>query len=38
MSPVSKVLGARAMVHFAIAAYQLAGTLLLFMPWPGEPQ
>ncbi len=32
---VATVIGARATVRFAIAAYLLAGALLLFTPWPG---
>jgi len=32
---VATVIGARATVRFAIAAYLLAGVLLLFTPWPG---
>jgi len=32
---VATVIGAKATVRFAIAAYLLAGVLLLFTPWPG---
>ncbi|TQJ59935.1 4-hydroxybenzoate polyprenyltransferase [Arthrobacter sp. SLBN-83] len=32
---VATVIGAKATVRFAIAAYLLAGALLLFTPWPG---
>lgn len=32
---VATVIGAKATVRFAIAAYLLAGSLLLFTPWPG---
>ncbi|WJH23688.1 prenyltransferase [Pseudarthrobacter defluvii] len=32
---VATVIGARATVRFAIAAYLLAGVLLLLTPWPG---
>ncbi len=32
---VATVIGARATVRFAIAAYLLAGALLLLTPWPG---
>jgi len=32
---VATVIGAKATVRFAIAAYLLSGALLLFTPWPG---
>ncbi|WP_307424284.1 prenyltransferase [Pseudarthrobacter defluvii] len=32
---VATVIGAKATVRFAVAAYLLAGALLLFTPWPG---
>ncbi|WP_382308855.1 prenyltransferase [Herbiconiux sp. UC225_62] len=32
---IATVIGARATVRFAFAAYVLAGVLLLFTPWPG---
>lgn len=32
---VATVIGARATVRFAIAAYLVSGALLLFTPWPG---
>ena len=32
---VATVIGARATVRFAVAAYLVAGALLLFTPWPG---
>jgi 4-hydroxybenzoate polyprenyltransferase len=36
IASIATVIGGRATVRFAAAAYLLAGVLLLFTPWPGQ--